>query len=104
MRLKNEPLATVARGFLLPEHGGRYSMPTNGHEVPVSKNMTHHHPGRHECPLTTCAWEPWRLPSRCLLRPAALLSHRRNTTPALPTPKSRSATSCRTRAPHPLMA
>ena len=89
---------TVAGGFLLLAAAERYSMRSKSRQaLPTQEHDTFiRSQGDQKCPLPTCAWEPFRLPSHCLPQPAAAHWRRRNTTPARPTPKSRSATSCPT--------
>src|SRR5665213_2911636 len=52
--------------------------------------------------LSNCDWGPFRLPSLSSLLPAAARSRKRNTTPAPPTPRSRSAILCPIADRHPL--
>ena len=100
IRLKNEPPATPSQGAFCcwDTAEGIQCRPTAAKRR-LQKRTIISDPGRSECLLSNCEWGPSRLPSRCLLRPAALPLRRRNTTSAPPTPKSRSATSCRIAGP-----
>ena len=96
--LKYSPLRPPSQGAFCcwePAEGIECGQEPKALEVKNTDTVNRDQGDRNAC-YPDCDWGPFRPPSQCLPQPAAARSRRRNTTPAPPTPKSRSATSCPT--------
>src|SRR5436305_14195562 len=93
------PATTVAGGFLFDGQAQKVLNADRSQQaLPIKKDTFHQIREFSKCLLSRCDWGPFRLPSRSLRSPAAPRCPKKRMTSAQPTPKSKSATSCRTAA------